>query len=439
MRPSELPLTIDLVPASCWFSNLRSELSKSDWDRLRFEQYQRAGHKCECCGRGGRTGKWPNPARLECHEKWAYSGAMNSNPVQELTGLIALCRSCHQVKHIGFAASIGNLEKATQHFRNVNGLSEEVAKRIIGDEFARWEKNSLVEYRLDISWLRGRGIDTEEVTEKANKRRKEVSRANKSKANDLVRVQMSQHLGPTPSGMIRCALVHSCGHITGLQIDNPAHMIPVEAQRLRRFLESFEKQPCQECLGVGEDESNTFDSFAQAAQGQTEIKVERRVKLACHQGTSDKVYEVDLLSGPEGHSVAFRYGRRGSNLKEGEKCGWVSRELAEITVENLVREKLRKGYVLIDDGAPSEAQQAMKQIPTDTLAQIQNVLSGKQDLSPERRAAIEAALAPITKGTQAPPEKPPEPPEEPVEVQSGTQVEKRSKTVIDTEGREYEF
>src|SRR6266487_470536 len=27
-------LTVELVPTTCWFSNLRSELSKDEWDRL---------------------------------------------------------------------------------------------------------------------------------------------------------------------------------------------------------------------------------------------------------------------------------------------------------------------------------------------------------------------------------------------------------------------
>src|SRR5688500_8134041 len=46
-------LTVELVPRTCWFSNLRSELSQDEWDRLRRSVYERAGNRCEVCGGKG--------------------------------------------------------------------------------------------------------------------------------------------------------------------------------------------------------------------------------------------------------------------------------------------------------------------------------------------------------------------------------------------------
>ena len=45
-------LTIELVPATCWQTNVRSVVKKSEWDKIRKRVYKEAGHKCEVCGAG---------------------------------------------------------------------------------------------------------------------------------------------------------------------------------------------------------------------------------------------------------------------------------------------------------------------------------------------------------------------------------------------------
>ena len=59
-----MKLDFELVPDSCWYSNLRSILSPEQWDVVRREAYARAGGKCSICG-----GQSP---RLEAHEQWEY-------------------------------------------------------------------------------------------------------------------------------------------------------------------------------------------------------------------------------------------------------------------------------------------------------------------------------------------------------------------------------
>jgi len=63
-------------------------------------------------------------------------------------------------------------------------------------------------------------------------------------------------------------------------------------------------------------------------------------------GTSDKVYEVDLCGvGNDTYLVNFRYGRRGQQLREGTKTDLpVSREEAEKIFKKLVDSKTKKGY-----------------------------------------------------------------------------------------------
>ncbi len=56
-------LTVELIPRTCWFKNVRSEVTPTQWEKLRKQTLEKAGHRCEVCGAGG---------RLECHEVWEY-------------------------------------------------------------------------------------------------------------------------------------------------------------------------------------------------------------------------------------------------------------------------------------------------------------------------------------------------------------------------------
>lgn len=57
-----------------------------------------------------------------------------------------------------------------------------------------------------------------------------------------------------------------------------------------------------------------------SSRSPTFIKLIKRTTLLYQEGSSDKVYEVDLCQTSEnGHVVNFRYGKRGTNLKEGSK------------------------------------------------------------------------------------------------------------------------
>ena len=76
------------------------------------------------------------------------------------------------------------------------------------------------------------------------------------------------------------------------------------------------------------------------------MKLIKRTTLHFQEGTSDKIYEVDLCQIDAGRYVVnFRYGRRGSNLKEGTKTTQaVPLETAQREFNKLVKEKAKKGY-----------------------------------------------------------------------------------------------
>jgi len=94
-------LFVDLVPSSCWFTNVRSCVSERDWERLRTMITTRAGRRCEIChcGEDRESGRW-----LEAHECWEFD---HQTKVQALRRLICLCTSCHTATHYGLAKLTG--------------------------------------------------------------------------------------------------------------------------------------------------------------------------------------------------------------------------------------------------------------------------------------------------------------------------------------------
>jgi predicted DNA-binding WGR domain protein len=76
------------------------------------------------------------------------------------------------------------------------------------------------------------------------------------------------------------------------------------------------------------------------------LKLVKQLKLYFQEGTSDKVYEIDLCESGDGFLVNFRYGRRGASLKEGTKTIFpVPLPEAEKVFAALESEKRKKGYV----------------------------------------------------------------------------------------------
>ena len=135
-------LTFEMVPEECWYSNLRSVLKPADWDIVRKEAYARAGGRCSICGR---------PARLEAHEKWSYD---EERALQKLEDVIALCRSCHEVKHISRTYAMGRGVDAMEHFMRVNKCSQmdfHAALERANEEYLR--RNRVEGWVTDISWL----------------------------------------------------------------------------------------------------------------------------------------------------------------------------------------------------------------------------------------------------------------------------------------------
>jgi hypothetical protein len=149
-----MKLEIELVPSSCWFSNVRSEVSKKRWDYIRKQVASQAWDVCQICG--GVGAKQP----LHCHEIWHYD---DQKQIQKLVGMIALCPACHQVKHFGFAQVRGKGDQALRYLMKVNKLTQKEAEKYVKSAFLLWAERSKKKWALDISHLSEYGIDVKKL------------------------------------------------------------------------------------------------------------------------------------------------------------------------------------------------------------------------------------------------------------------------------------
>jgi hypothetical protein len=139
-------LTIELIPSSSWYDNVRSNVSNEDWDVIRKKCYNYANHVCEICGDNGLNQGYQH--RVECHEIWEFN-----NEKQILTGFISLCPKCHMVKHIGLAKIKGNEDIAIKHLMKINNINKKQANQLIEEAITLWKNRSKIKWNVDISFI----------------------------------------------------------------------------------------------------------------------------------------------------------------------------------------------------------------------------------------------------------------------------------------------
>lgn len=91
-------------------------------------------------------------SRLEAHERWEYD---EKNAVQRLADVVAVCRGCHEVIHIGRTQLMGKERDAEEHFMKVNGCSYSEYRKALGEaNEAHRRRNRVAEWKLDLSYLK---------------------------------------------------------------------------------------------------------------------------------------------------------------------------------------------------------------------------------------------------------------------------------------------
>ncbi len=137
-------LNFELVPDSCWYYNLRSLLSKKEWDFLKKYAREKADNRCAICG--------AKVKRLEAHEVWSYD--INS-ATQKLEDVISVCHDCHSVIHIGRTSLVGDIERAEKHYMKVNNATYAEYRMALGEaNKLHRQRNKVREWKLDLTWLK---------------------------------------------------------------------------------------------------------------------------------------------------------------------------------------------------------------------------------------------------------------------------------------------
>lgn len=144
---SNCKLTIELVPSTSWYNNIRGLVSSRDWDTIKSMTFKRANYRCEICN--GTGPKWP----VECHEVWEYDDTQHT---QTLVRTIALCPDCHAVKHMGLQMTRfrKRVPRLISHMQKVNGMSDKEAEDYIVHAFEQHAERSKYNWSVDISWIK---------------------------------------------------------------------------------------------------------------------------------------------------------------------------------------------------------------------------------------------------------------------------------------------
>ena len=143
-----MKLTCELVPKTAWYSNVRSNVTTAEWDKIRKKSYRQYHNVCGICGDSGKKQGFNHA--VECHEIFEYD---DINHVQKLTELISLCPYCHKCKHPGLASINNETGIVIEQLMKVNEITEDEAELYLDYCFQVWEERSKYNWTLDISYL----------------------------------------------------------------------------------------------------------------------------------------------------------------------------------------------------------------------------------------------------------------------------------------------
>jgi hypothetical protein len=142
-----MKLRIEVLPKTCWNSNLRTKLKKSDWDKIRKNVYAKEEMRCHICEIQCDT--------LDAHEVWEFD---EINHIQRLVEIIGVCKLCHNVIHYGRAQKVGYEKEAREQFVKVNeceiiDLQEELLK--VQSDYNR--RSKIDDWKLDLTLIEEQG------------------------------------------------------------------------------------------------------------------------------------------------------------------------------------------------------------------------------------------------------------------------------------------
>ena len=144
-------LEIELVPKTCWYSNLRNVFTNQEWKVIRnyICDFRVTDNRCSICNE--------KVYFLEAHEQWEYD---MDNHIQKLVRIRPLCTNCHKVKHWGLAQLRGEQDLVINQFLKVNQCTEpDLVEHLIKTEELFKQRNAITDWKLDMSYLKTIGFE----------------------------------------------------------------------------------------------------------------------------------------------------------------------------------------------------------------------------------------------------------------------------------------
>lgn len=148
-------INIELVPYEAQGFNVRSRVSKEQWEAICRVVHKKATprgkFKCEQCGMDGIQQGFKHP--VECHEVWEFN---ESARTQTLVGMVSICPMCHKAKHIGLAEKMGFGDRVRKHMAKFNRWKPQQVENYIQSCFMIVKQKSGRHYKLDLTYLNRR-------------------------------------------------------------------------------------------------------------------------------------------------------------------------------------------------------------------------------------------------------------------------------------------
>lgn len=159
-------IVFEFIPEKQNFKNVRSFLqyregSYKPWKMIRDLCEEQAGGKCVICSK-------PTPDSknaTECHEQWGFD---EKRKIEKLLNFEALCKTCHEIKHINRFFS--HDEKKNEKFNllmsrycELNGISKEQGLKDFQFAVSERKRRNKFEFVLDLDLLNVYGYDIVEL------------------------------------------------------------------------------------------------------------------------------------------------------------------------------------------------------------------------------------------------------------------------------------
>lgn len=148
-----MKLSIQLVPQTCFYKNVRQILTPEQWKYICRMVYSKYWYQCSICSGVG------DQHPVEGHEIWEYDDVNN---IQILKDIVALCPMCHLTVHFGYSQLQNKDDLTLQHFMKINSISKKKALQYIKNCFKIWKQRSTKKWTLDLSYLKKYGLEIKE-------------------------------------------------------------------------------------------------------------------------------------------------------------------------------------------------------------------------------------------------------------------------------------